>query len=224
MQGSSILPFGEVKESFTMEPFVHPLVLKRLSTEPSGAEAEIAAIRLVKVGNGGYYDEPIRASYTEGIHKPPMVSCEYDEPPAAGRSAPFFVYRLIGVTPAGVHALETRDYGGGTLVSVSLLFVVIERDGSFTEVMRVPGSRGAKTEKVYDLRPKESAILLRKLGEFSLGDRWSGDLRVEGHSVFISPNQGWYAHATGATHAPEYPEGELRLPAVIEGTMRPTGA
>ena len=46
------------------------------------------------------------------------------------------------------------------------------------------------------VRLDQPRILLKKVGEVELGDRWTGDLKVAGDSIQIGKDLGWYAGTT----------------------------
>lgn len=82
-----------------------------------------------------------------------------------------FDYRYIGQTEDGVHVLHTSYWGGGSGVFKDLMLVTIEEDSE--------------------------RLLIRKLGEITLGDRWSGELSVTGNEIFVGKDKGWFTVSGG---------------------------
>ena len=90
-------------------------------------------------------------------------------------------YSYIGRTDSGVHVVQTFDgSGGGSAGWVNLLFLVIEYDLG----LQIPESDGKATMT----RPGR---LLKKLGDTFLGDRWKGQIMVEGNKVYIGKDHNW---------------------------------
>jgi hypothetical protein len=83
----------------------------------------------------------------------------------------WFQYRVVGVTPGGTVVFHTVDWPGGTGLFEDLVFARIERD--------VVVEQGC---------PRERRIL-RRVGEFCLGDRDDGTFELRGNAVYISPSR-----------------------------------
>ena len=48
-------------------------------------------------------------------------------------------------------------------------------------------------EKHSVVKATNQRLLLKKLGEIVLGDRWSGALEIVGNNLIIGEDSGWYA-------------------------------
>lgn len=143
---------------------VHPQAFERLSVMIADVLPVAVAVDL-----DGCRD-------TEIFEGPPAVSgrrvtCEL--PGEGGHNGKaYFAYEHLGAAPCGVHALVTYESGGGTAVFTSLLLVRFERDREW-EWQEGGG------------RPRER-VLMRRVGEFGLGDRFDGEFRLSGGVLTIT--------------------------------------
>ena len=92
-----------------------------------------------------------------------------------------FGYEYVGMTKSGIHVLYTSGSGGGSGVFKNLLLLAFEYDNG------ISCDLDKKT-----IQPTRKRLLLKKLGEIALGDRWDGELKVEGNSIFIGKDKGWF--------------------------------
>jgi hypothetical protein len=85
-----------------------------------------------------------------------------------GDSPGWFAYRRIGTLTSGVHVVETWENGGGSGVFTNLLLVrfVVDREHSSGE-------------------PRQRLLMVR-VGEEPLGDRYDGEVVVKGNVVTIA--------------------------------------
>lgn len=97
-----------------------------------------------------------------------------------------FGYEYVGMTKSDIHVLYTSDSGGGSGVFKNLLLLAFEYDNG------INCDLDKKT-----IQPARKRLLLKKLGEISLGDRWDGELKVEGNSIFIGKDKGWFKVSGG---------------------------
>jgi len=79
----------------------------------------------------------------------------------------YFGYHCIGKTEDGIYVLSTSDRGGGTGNFMGLLFVKLERDGFIEDEKR--GER----------------VVAQRVGDYYLGDRWIGEAKVKGNTLFV---------------------------------------
>jgi len=107
----------------------------------------------------------------------------------------------------------TWETGGGTMVAMNLLFVVIEEDRGI-DVMTTP-------ERSSPLRLDRRRLLIRKLGEIALGDRWDGELRVDGNDIFIGHDRGWFADPNSEPYNAKDIVLKLEDPLTRPGVLRP---
>jgi len=78
-----------------------------------------------------------------------------------------FGYHWIGRLANGVHVLETGSSGGGS--------------GFFMDLMFVKFSEG----EIFWENRKEKQLLMTIVGTYSLGDRYEGDIKINGNKVLI---------------------------------------
>lgn len=97
-----------------------------------------------------------------------------------------FGYQCAGRTSSGAYVLYASDWTGGSGVFKSLLLVTFEYDKGML----------CDWDKAV-VRAGEKRLLIKKLGEIGLGDRWAGELKVEGNSVFIGKDTGWFTVSGG---------------------------
>ncbi len=173
--------------SFVEEPFIHPRIINDFSTWLSDTGDQIVAINLLDAqGSNRYFgDVEIRAIDGEC----PWVSWE-----RGGRNGSFG-YQYIGMTESNVHLLFTSNWGGGS--------------GQFRDVMLLT----IEPDTGIDWEGKErERLLLRKIGEIGLGDRWAGELRVTRNTLWIGPDEGWFS-VSGGSGSGDRPERTLRIDA-----------
>jgi hypothetical protein len=78
-----------------------------------------------------------------------------------------FGYHWIGRLANGVHVLETGSSGGGS--------------GFFMDLMFVKFSDG----EIFWENKKEKQLLMSIVGTYSLGDRYEGEIKINGNKVLI---------------------------------------
>jgi len=92
------------------------------------------------------------------------------------------------MTKSGVYVLETSDSGGGSGVFRNILLLTFEDDDGIV----------CDWEKTVALHlNKRKRLLINKLGEIPLGDRWDGELKVEGDSIIVGKDRGWFSVSGG---------------------------
>lgn len=79
----------------------------------------------------------------------------------------FVAYRPIGTTPGGIHVLVVMVSGGGSGVFMDALWVKEVRDSV--------GEDGKKRDRT----------MLMRVGQFTLGDRDDGEVKLEGAKLLI---------------------------------------
>jgi hypothetical protein len=170
------VPREDVPYSFTQAPYIHPRIIQDLSTWLSDHGDQVVAINLLEAQDSNRYFGEIHVESIAGEH--PFVSVEGDNEQ--------FGYQYVGKNDAGVHVLYTSDWGGGSGVFKRLIFVVFERDRSILEHPDGP---------LIDLGRQR--LLLKKLGETGLGDRYDGKLEVAGNHLLIGKDTGWFTVSGG---------------------------
>jgi len=149
---------------FDRAPYVHPLIVKDLLIWMQDEREQIVAINLNESQNSDRYYGEIKVENEEG--KYPSVSVQQNKT--------WFEYRLIGKTPAGIYALKTTLNEGGTGYFMKIIFVRFRSD---------IGLQYEKKSKIMQYTRKR--ILIEKLGSIILGDRYIGELKMRGSSLFI---------------------------------------
>jgi hypothetical protein len=185
---------AEAPCSFSRPPFVHPKVIEDLSTWLSDSGDQVVAINLLDAQGSNRYHGDVLARESPG--EAPFVYVR--------EGAEMFGYRHVGTTTSGVEVLRTASCGGGTGVFVNLMLVRLDRDLGVT----------ADWDRLV-VRPERRRLLLRKLGEIALGDRWDGTLRIEGDKLFVGKDEGVFAGTTRGGSLSEVPKDRtLRISAV----------
>jgi len=82
-----------------------------------------------------------------------------------------FAYKHLGVLRNGIHVLLTAWTGGGSGVFYNLLFV------------------RAKESRVFEEEGVRNQVLLVCVGQYGIGDRFEGKVRLEGDKVIICEPQ-----------------------------------
>ncbi len=180
---------SEPSTSFTNKPFVHPKLVEELVSAPfekSGSDQVVAVDLFGSRGANRYcceeyavVDDPGRGAY---------VSYEKWED---GRHHSFG-YQFVGQSDSGIVVLHARESDGGSGVWHQLLFLTIVEDH---------GLEVSPDGKSLNLTKHRS--LVKKLGCHFLDDRWKGFLKVEGNSLFIGENQGWFSENVSDEYPPK---------------------
>jgi uncharacterized protein len=178
--GEKAPPSKERSCSFTRAPFVNPRIIEDLSTWLSDDGEQVVAINLTEAQESNRYFGDVATR--EVVGRNPYV---YFETPAeeAGERGSEFGYRHIGRTAAGVDVLLTMQSGGGSGVFENLLLLRMEPDDHAPAVISAGGNHETMTFR-------RKRLLLRKLGEIGLGDRWDGPLKVMGNDILIGKDTG----------------------------------
>jgi hypothetical protein len=164
------LPLSDFPNSFTSEPFVHPKIIKDLLSWQSDLGDQVVAINLLESQNSNRYFGDIRFHATD---KYPFIICD------EGTRTTWFGYQYIGKTKSDIHILHTRHSGGGTGRFNHVMFITIKYDTS----LRIHHSKVTHDRK---------RLLIQKLTDIYLGDRWVGELEVQGNELHISRDRGYY--------------------------------
>jgi hypothetical protein len=83
----------------------------------------------------------------------------------------FVAYRQIGTTPGGIDVVVVMVSGGGSGVFMDALWVKMVRDS------------------VLEDRKKRDRTMLLRVGQFTLGDRDDGEVKLEGSKLLISQSR-----------------------------------
>ncbi|WP_089728083.1 hypothetical protein [Candidatus Thiosymbion oneisti] len=170
------MPRDRFPYSFTHAPYIHPKIVQDLTTWLSDEGDQIIAIGLLDSQESNRYFGEVRVRKINGQHPYVYIQVAEEE----------FGYRYVGMTESGLYILYTSDWGGGSGVFKSLLFVTFEYD---------KGIQVNWDESIINW--DRDRLLIRKHGEITLGDRWDGELRVEGDRLFIGKDRGWFTFSGG---------------------------
>lgn len=140
---------------------VHPAAVMELSCDLADPLPKIAAIDLEGFTRSNAVCQSVVTE--EGGH----IWLRDEERCGTG----FFRYRSLGRSPANTWILLTESNGGGSGCFQSLLFIRLDE----AVVMTNTGSR--------------DQIILKCVGEYVLGDRDEGTLRVDGNRLFIGKSK-----------------------------------
>lgn len=175
--------------SFISRPFIHPTIIKDMMCWLSDLGDQVVAINLVEAQGSNRYFGDIKVRELEGSHPYVEVRVGRDD----------FGYRYVGQTSSGVHVLATSSSGGSATFRNLLLLKVEEDKGCSVDWDR----------KLVSLDKRR--LLLRKIGQISLGDRWGGELSVKGNELLIGKDEGWFAETGGTAAASSREDRLLRI-------------
>ncbi len=167
---------NQLPYSFSSEPFIHPKIVKDLSTWMSDRGDQVVSINLLDSQDSNRYYGNKHILETDGEH--PFVFTK--------KGSTSFGYEYVGTTNSGITILLTSDYGGGSGQFMGLLFLTLSND---------QGISCDWEESV--IRFDRDRLLITKLGSVWLGDRWSGELRVDGNELFVGKDNGWFSTSGG---------------------------
>ncbi|HEV3075443.1 MAG TPA: hypothetical protein VHB47_13570 [Thermoanaerobaculia bacterium] len=174
--------------SFCRPPFVHPRLVQDLLGRLTDDSDQVVAINLLDADASSRYRGAIQ---TRGVGKlAPRHAIVYTlvERTEDGKtSGEEMGYEDVGLTRSGVHVLLTWSSGAWTMVPFTLLFVTIEEDRGMPHVY-------LGDQRQVPIRLDRRRLLMRKLGEVILGDRWDGELRVDGNKVVVGRDRGPFSY------------------------------
>jgi hypothetical protein len=174
------IPNKEFPYSFHKAPFINPKIIQDLSCWISDSGDQVVAINVLQSQNSNrYFCEP---KTTDIKGQNPSVYIESATVENGETNVASFGYQLIGKTTFGIYVLQTSDSGGGAGTFNSIMLVKFEND------------RSIAFDKDNDVvKSGSERLLIKKLGEFALGDRRDGDLKVEGNCILIGKDNGVFA-------------------------------
>jgi uncharacterized protein len=161
--------------SFVRAPFVKPGVVEELAESQviDGSHARrVVAIDLSKPKEVRTNLGEATTTKRDGDTIPYVYEDEPVDDPAdiSSFGPPSFGYQWIGRTTSGVDVLLLRESGGGSGVFESVLMLKVQLDPA-----------------------RATRLLIKRIRQEGLGDRWEGDLRVIGNNVVIGCNTGRFA-------------------------------
>ena len=176
LKETNVLPPEDLPYSFVQTPHIHPKIVQDLTSWMSDRGDQVVAINLKDSQESNRYFGEVLVREVKGAH--PYVYVQ--------ESDKAFGYQYVGKTKAGLHILYTSEWDGGSGVFKRLLLLAFEYD----EGIQVDWDESV-------IRSGERRVLLRKLGQIALGDRWAGELRVDGNELFIGRDDGWFEQSGG---------------------------
>ena len=177
----------DCKYTFWEKPYIHPKIIQDLHTWLSDGGDQVVAINLIDSQDSNRYSEEIKIRKIPGGH--PFIYTEDEE-------NGMFGYQYIGKTSSGIYILYISENGGGSGVFKNLMLVTIEKDkGAYFD------------ESSLKITNSRERLIIKKLGEISLGDRWNGDLKVEGNKLIIGKDVGWFSQQRKNKN--KYPKGRV---------------
>ncbi len=180
------LPYG-----FSKPPYVHPRVVEDLMTWLGDGGDQVVAVNLLESQDSNRYSGEVKVRELAG--EAPLVYV------TDGNER--FGYRYVGTTTSGVDVLRTSNCGGGSGIFISLLLVRWEEDMAI-----------ACDWDHLTVRPGRKRLLLRKVGEIALGDRWNGKLEVKGNDLFVGKDVGQFSgRAGGGVLSPDPKDRVLKI-------------
>lgn len=181
------------RTSLTNAPYVHPRLVEELVTWVSDRGDQVVAIDLDGSEDSNRFccDEADETFYRRVTETGPD---RYDYHA--------FGYEVAGRTESGVYVIHTYSNDGGSASWHDVIFVVIEEDHGLV----LP----AKSGKAELARPRR---VMKKLGQTFLGDRWKGQLKVVGNTLYIGIDRGWFSDDPVMD---ELPDGDDEWAQVIE--------
>jgi hypothetical protein len=160
------LRLDEANTRFTYEGDpIHPLAVRDLLSHlldpaPGPVSVDLAGTR----GRRGWSNR----YFVEKISIEPDGTVRVSKVPGG-----WFAYRRLGAVRSGTHVVQTWDSGGGSGVFTNLVFLKFVLDVDF---------QGTTSEQ-FVARPM---LLMRRVGEFGLGDRYGGTIVVREDTVEIA--------------------------------------
>jgi hypothetical protein len=160
--------------SYSGQP-IHPKIIEDLTTWLSDGGDQVVSISLDDSQQCNRYFGDIKIKPIEGEN--PYIF--YRE------EGSYFGYQYLGNTDSGVNILGISESGGGSGIFKSLLFVKIEEDYGITF-----------NDDTNVIKKDRKRILVKKLGSVILGDRYSGELKIEGNRLLIGKDTGDFANGS----------------------------
>jgi hypothetical protein len=186
------VPNKEFRYSFSKAPFISPRIIQDLSTCISDQGDQVVAINVEAQTSNRYSGEPT----IRNVPGQNTVVCYEEIAIEAGETnTTSFSYQCVGKTDSGIYVLLTSDSGGGSAVFMNLLLVKFEQD----QAISYDWEKGV-------VRAGKRRLLIRKLGEIALGDRWDGELEIKGNSIFVGKDRGWFAGTKNGGRLSEIPK------------------
>jgi hypothetical protein len=154
---------------FDKEPFINPKLIDDLTTSLADTGNQVVAIDLVDAQSSNRYFCELAIKNIKNEN--PIVSYKEEDGANLG-------YQLIGKTHSGIYILRTYEYGQGSGVFEELLFIKFEKE-KFLSYESNTSSLNLTAER----------LLIKKLGSIGLGDRYEGEIKINGDKLFIEKDK-----------------------------------
>jgi len=178
------VPNKDFQYSFDKTPFISPRIIQDLSSWISDHGDQVVAINVLESQDSNRYFGDALVRNIPGQN--PYVYHETATVEDGETNHTEFGYHFIGRTSSGVYVLVTSDWGGGSGVFRNLLLVTFECDQS----IKCDWEKGV-------VQSDGKRLLIKKRGEIPLGDRWDGELKVNGNSILVGKDTGWFTVSGG---------------------------
>jgi len=168
------------------EPFIHPRIIQEFASPfPLDSGDQVVAINLLDSQDSDRFFGDIKIEPIED-ENPLVCFLEKEGYGDAAKPKGEFCYQYIGETSSGLHVVFASDWYGGSGVFRDLVLVKFEEDQSFS----------------FDwdnlmMRKNYNRLLIKKMGLIPLGDRYSGELAVDGNDILIGEDNGWFSVSGG---------------------------
>lgn len=142
-------------------------IIQALTTWLSDGGNQIVAINLrdSQKSNRFFCDKSIKIRPLDKEKQ--MVSVEL-------KDNEWFAYVYVGQTSSGILVLRTLYSSGGSGMFNSILLLKLEKEPKYTY-----------DEEKQIIKSSGKEIVLKKLTEISLTDRWQGHIKIEGNSIIL---------------------------------------
>ena len=166
---------GSLSYSFNDKPYVHPKMVWELMPWLSDTDQQMLSLSVSGwEGSNRYYEEIEKKTFNDG-HEFVYYSCRRGEHLRFG-----YVYH--GKSDSGIHVLETIENTSGSATFVSLFLCRLSME-SRDEIKDGKLGIGQGTE------------VLHLIATIPLGDRWAGDITVNGNQLKIGRDEGRYGNS-----------------------------
>ena len=179
------IPNQDIQYSFNKPPFINPRIIQDLSTWISDGGDQVVAINLLNSQDSNRYFGETGVKEIDGQN--PYIFVSATNLLGSETYLTEFGYQLVGKTSSDVYVLKTVDCEGGSGTFMSLVLVTFEYDQGI-DCDWGKGVVGFKGKR----------LLIKKLGEVALGNRWDGKLAIEGNSVVMGRDAGQFRYNTNS--------------------------
>ncbi len=161
---------GFLSYSFNDKPYVHPKMVWELMPWLSDTDQQMLSLSVSAwKGSNRYYEEIEKKTFNDG-HEFIYYSCRKGEHLRFG-----YVYH--GKSDSGIHVLETIENTSGSATFVSLFLCRLTMESKY---------------EIEDgkLGTEEGREVLHLIKTIPLGDRWTGDITLNGNQLKVGPDRG----------------------------------